>query len=104
MIGLSVALTAAVAAPNAGSSVVRRVHIVDIDFSPRILNAKRGDTVRWTFEDADTPHNVASRGTKRFRSSPTRQSGSYSYRFTRSGTYLYVCTIHFNMKGRVVVR
>ncbi len=87
-----------------GASVTRTVHVVDIDFSPHRLTVSRGTTVRWTFEDPDTPHNVASRGTKRFRSSPTKQSGSSSYRFTRAGTYAYVCTIHFNMKGRIVVR
>ncbi len=87
-----------------GATPTKTVHIVDIDFSPHSLTVSRGTTVRWTFEDPYTPHNVTSRGAKRFRSSPTKQSGTYAVRFTKAGTYTYVCTIHFNMKGRVVVR
>jgi plastocyanin len=88
----------AIAAPTA------HVRIKDIDFGPHKLTVKRGTTVRWTFEDDSTPHNVTSRGHLKFRSSPTKQSGAYSVRFTKPGTYAYVCTIHFNMKARIVVR
>lgn len=87
-----------------GATATRTVHVVDIDFSPRRLVVSRGTTVRWSFEDEATPHNVTSRGAKHFRSSPTQQNGTYSVRFTKPGTYTYVCTIHLNMKGRVVVR
>lgn len=106
----AVALVAAVAALSpiiagpAQGAATKRVRIVDIDFMPGNVTITKGTTVRWTFEDEDTPHNVVSRGTKRFTNSPTKRSGSYSYRFTKTGTYSYVCTIHFNMKGRVVVR
>lgn len=89
------------AAEGAGT---KRVRIVDTDYSPRTLTIARGTTVRWTFEDEDTPHTVTSRGKQRFRSSPSKKSGSYSFRFTKPGQYTYVCTIHFNMKGRVTVR
>jgi plastocyanin len=30
-------------------------------------------------------------------------TGTYTVRFTRPGAYRYVCTIHPNMKGRVIV-
>ncbi|UTI66669.1 plastocyanin/azurin family copper-binding protein [Paraconexibacter antarcticus] len=88
-------------ADAAGSAHVR---IKNIDFSPHKLVIKQGTTVRWTFEDAATPHNVTSRGRAKFRSSPSKQSGSYSVKFTKPGTYRYVCTIHFNMKGTIVVK
>jgi plastocyanin len=82
------------------------VRIKDIDFSPHTLIVKKGTTVTWKFldGDTDTPHNVTSRGTTRFRSSTTKQSGTYSVRFAKAGTYRYVCTIHPNMKAKVVVR
>jgi plastocyanin len=90
--------------PHADAAgATKKVHIVDIDFSPKLLKVKRGTTVTWSFEDENTPHNVTSRGKTKFRSSPTKQSGTYSVRFTKPGTYAYVCTIHFNMKARVVV-
>jgi plastocyanin len=93
-----------VLAGPADGAATKRVRIVGIDFSPHSLTVSRGTTVRWTFEDSNTPHNVTSRGKRRFPSSHTKTSGSYAYRFTKAGTYTYVCTIHFNMKGRVVVR
>lgn len=94
--------TAAVNVAQASST--KTVHVADIDFSPHRLVVSRGTTVRWSFEDKNTPHNVTSRGAKHFRSSPTKQSGTYSVRFTKPGTYTYVCTIHFNMKASIVVR
>lgn len=87
-----------------GAGTTKRVRIVDIDYAPGTLSVARGTTVRWTFEDEDTLHNVTSRGKQRFRSSPSKKSGSYSFRFTKPGQYTYICTIHFNMKGRVTVR
>lgn len=86
------------------AATARTVRVQDIDFHPKALAVTRGSTVRWLFRDGDTPHNVKSRGALRFRSSPTKTSGSWSVRFVRAGTYRYVCTIHFNMKGRIVVR
>lgn len=93
----------AISAPPAAART-RSIVIRDIDFSIRTLRIHRGDTVRWLFRDAPAPHNVTSRGRPRFRSSASRQHGSFSVRFRRRGTYRYVCTIHPNMAGRVIVR
>lgn len=86
------------------AAATHTVAIKDIDFHPVRLVVRRGDTVRWRFLDASTSHNVTSTGAMRFRSSPTKLTGTYSVRFTRSGTYRYRCTIHPNMVARVVVR
>ena len=91
-------------AADVGAAGTRVVEIKDIDFTPSALKVTKGTTVRWEFEDDATAHNVRSRGTRRFRSSPTKSSGSYSVRFRRAGTYRYVCTLHPGMAGRVVVR
>jgi plastocyanin len=90
-------------AGSAHGAASKTVHIKGIDFSPRVLKVRPGTTVRWVFEDPNTPHNVTSRGHTKFRSSPTKQSGSYAFRFTKHGRYAYVCTIHLNMKGTIVV-
>jgi plastocyanin len=95
-----VALTFAL--PSAPSS--HTVRIKDIDFHPRTMTVQRGDSVRWVWLDGTTPHNVRSIGSSRFRSSPTKTRGTFTVRFTRAGTYRYVCTIHFNMKAKIVVR
>jgi plastocyanin len=82
------------------------VTVKDFVFAPNSITVKKGTTVTWKFLDGDTntPHNVASRGTPRFRSSATKQTGTHKVTFRKRGTYRYVCTIHPNMKGRIVVR
>lgn len=80
------------------------VRIQDIDFHPAAVVIHRGRSVTWRFLDPEVVHNVTSRGVLRFRSSPTKRSGTYTVRFTKPGTYRYRCTIHPNMRGRVVVR
>lgn len=110
---LIAAVASIAAAAPAGSLALgarpARTHVVaieNISFRPATTRLARGDTVTWRFLDApiDTQHNVTSSGRQRFRSSGTRLSGSYSVRFTRAGTYLFHCTIHSNMRGRIVVR
>jgi len=99
---IALAVTAAVAVP-AGASTTKSVVIKNIDFQTATVRIHRGDSVRWLFRDSPAAHNVTSRGTPHFRSSLSMKSGSYSVRFTKSGTYRYHCTIHANMTGRVVV-
>lgn len=93
---------AAVAPARAATS--HTVRIKDIDFHPTAMTVHRGDLVRWVWLDGPTPHNVKSVGATRFHSSPTKTQGTFTVRFSHAGTYRYVCTIHFNMKGRIVVR
>jgi plastocyanin len=108
---MSVALVvcAVIAVPAAGAHrahVARSATVVikNIDFSRHTVRINRGDSVRWRFADAGVSHNVTSRGRPRFRNSRSMQSGTYAVRFTRAGTYRYVCTIHPSMRGRVIVR
>jgi plastocyanin len=103
-IPLLVVTAACLATAAPASAAVRVVKIQDIDFSPTTLRIHRGDTVEWRFLDERTPHNVRSRGRTRFRGSETKESGTFRARFRRAGTYRYVCTIHLNMVGRIVVR
>ena len=109
---IAVAATAALLTPGialARQARVSRTQVVairNIAFLPKKIGIKRGDTVTWQFLDApiDTQHTVTSYGRLRFRGSVAMLRGSYSVRFTRPGVYLFHCTIHPNMEGRVVVR
>lgn len=101
---LMVLVAGAVAAAPAAGARTTTVVIKNIDFSRHTVRINRGDSVRWRFADAGVSHNVTSRGRPRFRSSRSMQTGTFAVRFTRAGTYRYVCTIHPGMRGRVIVR
>ena len=94
-------LTACASVDAAGT---RTVVVEDIDFKPRTVTIHKGSTVRWSFRDGPTEHNVRSRGRPRFTGSSVKSTGTHAVRFRRSGTYRYVCTLHPGMAGRVVVR
>ncbi|HKG65953.1 MAG TPA: plastocyanin/azurin family copper-binding protein [Solirubrobacteraceae bacterium] len=67
------------------------------------VTVKKGTKVTWRFAGKDM-HNVAvTKGPAKFRSS-YKDSGTYSKRVTRTGTYTIVCSIHqpdMTMKLRV---
>jgi plastocyanin len=67
------------------------------------VTVKKGTTVTWRWSGREL-HNVAvTKGPAKFRSS-IKDSGSYSKRVTRTGTYTIVCSIHqpdMKMKLRV---
>ncbi len=87
---------------GAGAASTRTVTLKNIRFHPSSLSIKRGDTVRWVWQDGPIEHNVTGSGFK----SKTMAKGSFSVRFTRKGTFNYRCTIHGKegMTGKIVVR
>ncbi|MCQ4043798.1 cupredoxin family copper-binding protein [Streptantibioticus rubrisoli] len=85
------------AAPNA-------VTIKNFAFSPAKMTVKVGTKVTWTNTDPDT-HTVTS---KQGSGGPLKSPGlatkaTYSYTFTKPGTYAYYCTIHPFMTATVEV-
>jgi plastocyanin len=72
----------------------------EIRFHPATLNINRGDSVKWIWRE-QTEHNVT------FHSfhSRTQETGTYTVRFNRKGTFNYQCTIHIEegMRGKVIV-
>lgn len=76
------------------------ITIQNFAFSPASLTINKGDTVVWTNNDS-APHNVVGG----VLASPTlNNGGSYSYKFTNSGTVNYKCTFHPSMTGVITVR
>ena len=107
-IAVSAVIAAAVFVPavafgGAHAARGRTVILKNLRFSPSAVSIGRGQTVTWRWADGGTPHNVISTSGSRFHSSSTKVSGSYTVRFTRAGTYSYVCTIHPGMRGKVIV-
>jgi plastocyanin len=96
--------------PAAASAAANRsVRVGDNWFVRRrgvpTVTVRRGDRVTWRFTGRE-PHNVVSQGGPARFGSPTRRSGTYARRMTRSGTYTIVCTIHGgrDQRMRLVVR
>jgi plastocyanin len=88
------ATTTAATAPNAAT-------IKGFSFQPDVLKVKVGAKVTWTNDDT-VPHTVTA-DTNSFASGNLQPAGSFSFTFTRPGTYAYHCSIHPSMHGSVVV-
>lgn len=78
------------------------VEIRNFQFRPATLTIAAGTTVMWKNEDA-SPHSVAAQDGS-FRSDPLDTKDSYSFTFAKPGTYVYGCTFHPMMLGKIVVR
>ena len=70
-------------------------------FAPGTVQVTVGSTITWTNHDY-VPHNVVAVD-RRF-TSPVLDTGQqYSHRFDAAGTYVYFCSLHPRMTGRIVV-
>ena len=66
-------------------------------FKPKTITVHVGDTVRWVNNSsAPEGHTVTGHGLD---SGTLHQGDDYSFKFSKAGTYDYVCAFHSNMKG-----
>jgi plastocyanin len=77
----------------------KTVRVADDVFKAKTVTINKGNTVTWKWVGSN-PHNV------KFKSfhSKVQVKGSYKHRFTKRGTFKYVCSIHTGMRGTVVVK
>ncbi|HYU60217.1 MAG TPA: plastocyanin/azurin family copper-binding protein [Solirubrobacterales bacterium] len=76
------------------------VDTFDFGFDPAETTVKVGDTVTWE-NSGETIHTVKGPG---FFSDGLDTGDSYEHKFTKPGTYDYICTLHPDqMQGTVVV-
>ncbi|HWC35384.1 MAG TPA: plastocyanin/azurin family copper-binding protein [Mycobacteriales bacterium] len=80
------------------------VTIQGFAFHPSTLTVKAGTKV--TFVQQDTiGHNVTGSAASGFLHSPLLSKGqTYTATFRKPGTYSYICTIHPDMQGKVIVK
>jgi plastocyanin len=94
--------TAPRAAPKARAAASQAVTIKGFAFKPATVNVDVGDTVTWTNQDT-APHTAtASNGS--FDTGNLKKGASASHKFAKAGSFAYICAIHPNMKGKVVVK
>jgi len=90
------------AAPQANAPSEATVQIENFSFAPATITVPAGTTVRWTNKD-DSPHNVVG-DDKSFKSKALDTDDSFSYTFSKPGTYGYFCGMHPKMTGKIVVK
>ena len=84
---------------NQVSGESNAVTIEGFAFTPQTLTVKIGTTVTWT-NNHTAPHQIKS---ATFNSSLLTKGQSFTFTFNEVGTYDYVCAIHSNMKGKIIV-
>jgi plastocyanin len=101
----SLALLAALATglwtPARASAAEQTVAIVNSHYKPSSLMVSLGDTVTW-INEGFLLHNVTSTDGE-FVSGTLHGGQRFSVKFTKAGTFDYVCTIHPGMSGKVIV-
>lgn len=99
----SPASAAEAAAPTSGRTTAV-VEVMSISFEPNDITVEPGTTVAWRNDTTpDRVHDVVSSITDYFVSPRFRSGESYESRFTASGSFGYICSIHDVMIGVVHV-
>ena len=78
-----------------------QVMIQNMAFTPPSLTVPMGTTVTWT--NKDMVQHTATADDKSFDSGQLAPGASFSFTFTKAGTFTYKCTIHPNMMGTIIV-
>jgi plastocyanin len=89
-------------ANNAGAGPVATVSMDHNTFIPGEITVAPGTTVTWV-NNENMPHTVVNLN-KGFRSKTLVKDASFSFTFATAGDYSYLCSIHPNMKGKVIVK
>lgn len=71
-------------------------------FEANPSTAKVNDTVKWSFDDADNQHTVTAEDSS-FDSGNKSKGETFTFKFTKAGTFAYHCLLHANMKGTITI-
>lgn len=77
------------------------VRIDNFTFSPNLLKVSAGTTVTWENND-DIPHAIYCQALN-LRSHPLDTNDKFSFKFEKPGTYDYICSLHPQMHGKIIV-
>lgn len=93
------------ASSTSGAVATTAVQIQNYMFTPMVIKVKVGDTVTWTNEDSVHHTVTADKASADAPNGPLIGQGeSYSFKFTKAGTYTFHCMPHPYMHGTVVVQ
>ncbi|HZO72556.1 MAG TPA: cupredoxin family copper-binding protein [Ktedonobacteraceae bacterium] len=94
-------------APTSAATSVPRtapnnIAIAGFAFNPKTLTIKVGTKIIWTNDDPSIHTVTADNGA--FNSGSLPPGGTFSFTFTKPGTYSYHCKIHSTMKATIIVQ
>jgi plastocyanin len=84
------------------SSETKNILIQDHSFQPASITVSTNTIVIWKNKDG-SPHTVTATD-ESFDSHMIVSGKSYSYQFTKAGTYNYYCKYHSHMTGVIIVQ
>ena len=76
------------------------VSITNFSFSPNTITIEKGDSIIWTNNDS-APHQISANNSE---GNVIKKGEVYSYTFVDAGIINYICAIHPNMKGTIIVK
>lgn len=79
------------------------VTIQNFAFSPANISVKAGTMVTWTNKDSVAHTVTETDGQSGPNSGDVNPNGTYTFTFSKAGTYHYHCSIHSEMVGTVTV-
>jgi plastocyanin len=91
------------ATERATASRATGVTIVDYAFDPKDVTIKPGATVRWTNTGTDKDGHTVTADDGSYDSGVLKEGDTYTHTYDAEGTFSYICSVHPNMKGTVVV-
>jgi plastocyanin len=80
---------------------IRRTWVADYAYGAERVSIKRGTTFKWNF-GGGVPHDVTLASGPVGFSSPSVRTGTFSYHFTRPGTYKLFCSLHPKRMTQIV--
>lgn len=90
---------------NSTTATTGHINITNMMFTPSQITVAKGGTVTWTNNDSlthtvvDDLSNVGGPS-----SGDIAPGGTYSFTFTKTGSFQYHCSIHPSMRGTIVVK
>lgn len=98
---LGISCQAPVPAEEEATPPSNEIEISSFSFLPATVTVTVGTTITWSNLDSVT-HTVTSE-TDLFDSGNLARKATFSHSFTDHGTFSYYCTIHPQMRGKVIV-
>ena len=89
-------MASSMARATAANAAAATVNISNFQFAPKVLQVRAGTTVTWV--NGQGTHTVTADNGE-FASDNLSAGQSYSFKFTKAGTYRYYCSFHGSKGG-----